>query len=335
MFQIVCIGSSSKDIFFPTKDGQVLNTPEDITAQKKMVFELGAKYHIDNRFESLGGCAVNVACGLRRLGVSSTCYAALGRDNIGQWIESELKKENVGVDFMQKEDCLTGLSAIVVDENSGERIIFSNQESNERLKINPEEIKNFAWISVTDLSGNWQDALKIIENVFSENAVKISYNPRGRNITEDAQSVYDFAKKTEIFFVNKDEAIELVTLVNTEVKDNEKINDEIFLLDELKKAGAKVVVITDGTRGAWVSDGIDIFHAEVLEVEAVDSTGAGDAFSSGFLAGYISDKNIEECLKMGIANGANVVSYYGAIEGLLHDHNISQFSEKIKVKKIN
>lgn len=335
MFQIICIGSSSKDIFFPTKEGQILDTPEDITAQKKMVFELGAKYHIDNRFEALGGCAVNVACGLRRLNISSACYATLGTDSIGQWIEAELRKENVGVDFIQKENCLTGLSAIVVDENSGERIIFSNQEANERLKINSEEIKNFNWISVTDLSGNWQDALKTVENVFNENAVKISYNPRGRNITEDAQSVYDFAKKTEIFFVNKDEAIELVTRVNAEVKDNGKINDEIFLLDELKKTGAKVAVITDGMRGAWVYDGIDIFHAEVLEVEAVDSTGAGDAFSSGFLAGYISGKNIEECLKMGIVNSAKVVSYYGAIEGLLYDHNISQYMGEIKIKKLN
>ena len=68
MKQVICIGSGSKDIFFPTTEGITQETPDDLTAQKKIIFELGAKYHIDNRFESLGGCAVNQACGLRRLG---------------------------------------------------------------------------------------------------------------------------------------------------------------------------------------------------------------------------------------------------------------------------
>jgi sugar/nucleoside kinase (ribokinase family) len=73
MEKIICIGSSAKDIFFPTNEGKIFETPKDITSQRKIAFELGAKYHIENRFESLGGCAVNVACGLRRLGIESSC----------------------------------------------------------------------------------------------------------------------------------------------------------------------------------------------------------------------------------------------------------------------
>ena len=55
-----------------------------------------------------------------------------------------------------KEDCPSGLSAIAVNKNSGERIIFSNQEANERLEIVPEKLESAEWISVSDPNGDWK-----------------------------------------------------------------------------------------------------------------------------------------------------------------------------------
>ena len=55
MSTIICIGSAAKDIFFPTGEGILLHTPEDVEAQEKVAFEVGAKYQVDDRFESLGG----------------------------------------------------------------------------------------------------------------------------------------------------------------------------------------------------------------------------------------------------------------------------------------
>lgn len=335
MSQIICVGSSSKDIFFPTKEGLVLDTPKDIAAQKKIVFELGAKYHIEDRFESLGGCAVNVACGLRRLGVLSSCYTVLGNDSDGKWIKEELEKEGVEINLIKKVNYSTGLSAIIIDEESGERIIFSNQEANEHLKIESSEISGYPWISVTDPSGDWRGILKDVAEIADKSKAKISFNPRGRNIVEDARAVYNFAGKSEVLFVNKDEAIEIISGINQKLKSDDKIDDENFLLTELKKTGAKVVVITDGRRGAWGYDGGDIFHVYAPEVKAIDATGAGDAFSSGFLAGYINDESLDKSLKMGIANGSNVVLRYGGREGLLNADNIKEFTVKIKIKKLN
>lgn len=335
MSQIICIGSSAKDIFFPTSEGVFLDTPEDITSQKKLAFELGAKYHIDSRFESLGGCAVNVACGLKRLGVESSCYTVLGDDIVGDWIKEGLEKEGIGVDLIKREKCLTGLSAIIVDSRNGERIIFSNQEANKYLKVDPTEIADFPWISVTDPNGDWRGVLQTVLDASDNNGAKISFNPRGRNIMEDVEKVYKFAGKAEIVFLNKDEAIEIIAKINKDKYSSEEINDEIFLLNELKKAGAGVVVITDGSRGAWSFDGTEIIHADILTVQAVDSTGAGDAFSSGFLAGYIKGNDLSKCLKMGIVNGASVVLHYGGIDGLLTEESIIEFLDKIEIQKLS
>lgn len=331
MKQIICIGSSAKDIFFPTNGGIITETPEDILSQKKILFELGAKYAISDRFESLGGCSINVACGLARLGESVSCYTVLGNDLIGEWIKNEIKKENVNSSLIETQECLSGLSAIIVDKNSGERVIFSNQEANENMKVISEKLGEADWIFISDPGGDWKKIAEDVLKVSEKNGAKVAFNPRGKNLEEDSKKVYELAGKTEIFFVNKDEAIEITKSIDKEVSD---LNNEAYLIAELKKSGAKVVVITDGRRGAWVSDEKETCHANGLEVDTIDTTGAGDAFSSGFLAAYIKDKNLAECLQWGIANSSSVVQFYGGTEGLLDENKIVDKTKEIKVEKI-
>lgn len=327
MKKIICIGSSAKDIFFPTSEGVALETPQDLKARKKIVFEAGAKYHIEDRFESLGGCAVNQSVGLSRLGMPVACYTMVGNDMDGEWIRREMEKEKIGSELIMEEKCPSGLSAIIVDQNSGERIIFSNQEANERMKIEKDKIKDAEWISVSDPNGNWKEILGNISEVVSETGAKLAFNPRGKNIQEDAGKVFEIAGKAEIFFVNKDEAIEIISSVQKSNAADYLCNEE-YLLQELKKSGAKTVVLTDGENGAWAISGAGATHIEARKIEKItDTTGAGDAFASAFLAAYIQGKKIEECLRWGIINGGNATTFYGGIKGLL--------SEKEIINKIN
>lgn len=317
---VICIGSACKDVFFPTAEGKIIETPEDILSKQKIEFELGAKYKIENRYEALGGCAANVAAGLSRLGISAQCYSHIGNDYIADWILTELKKNKVKTDLITKDKNLpSDMSAIVVDKKTGERVIFSNQKANGNLEIIPEKLKNTEWIFIGDLHGNWQHHIDLIFETARENKIKLAYNPRQSNIHDDAKKVIEKIAGAEILFVNKDEAIEIVLSAN-----NKKIDDEKYLLQELKKLSAKIVVITDGARGAWASDGKETFFVPGLKVPAIDSTGAGDAFSSGFLGAHIKGKKIDECLKWGIINSSNEVRFYGAIEGLLREEEIAK-----------
>ena len=320
MKKVICVGSTSKDIFFPTREGKIIETPEDLESQRKIVFEMGAKFHISDRYESLGGCGANQAAGLRRLNCEAFCYTAIGTDETGEWLRKEFVKNSIPLDLVQViPNSLSGLSAIVVDEGSGERIIFSNQEANEKLQINPEIFCDAEFVSITDLSGDWQGIAGATAAYCSREKIKIAFNPRGRNIKENPSKVFELAGKSEIFFVNKDEAIEIVSNVCRDDPSG-RLNDERYLLQELKKSGAKVVVITDGEKGAWAADEKNTVNVKAEKVEkVVDTTGAGDAFASGFLAAYIKNKNLEECVRWGVKNGANVVKYYGGVGGLLKE----------------
>lgn len=334
MPKIICIGQSCKDIFFPTTEGKIIDTPEDLASKQEIAFELGAKFKIDERYESLGGCAANVASGLARLDLAPLCYSHIGDDQASEWVKQELVKNGVDVSLVsQGKNCKSDLSAIIVDKNSGERIIFSNQSANKGLEIIPAIIKEAEWYFIGDLHGDWENDLETIFKTAAENDIKTAYNPRQSNIHDNAGYIVSKIAQCEILFLNKDESIEIISGLDEPVA-REKLDDEIFLVNKLKDLGAKMVVVTDGTRGAWATDGEKIFFAPALTTNAKDTTGAGDAFSSGFLAAHLKDKKIEECLRWGIVNSANSVDFYGGVEGLLDENAISQKIKEVEARQL-
>lgn len=335
--QIICIGSSSKDIFFPTGDGVVIDTPENLESQKKLAFEMGAKYQVEDRFESLGGCAANVSVGLARLGIEVSLATKVGDDDMASWIRKNMEKEGVDIKIMQSENnCQTDLSAIIVDKNSGDRVIFFNRDANEKLEIKAEDLKNSDWFFISALNSSsknsWMDNLEKILNIARKNKTRIAFNPGQKNIKENAGKIIEAIKAAKILMVNKDEALEIV--MNLENKESDKLNEESYLLKTLKDLGPDVVTLTDGARGAWAYDGKESVRAEALEINPQDTTGSGDAFSSAFLGAYFKNKKIAECLKWGIANGGSVAGFYGAIGGLLREDEISKRVNEIKINKL-
>ena len=319
----------------PTDKGTILDTPEDITSQKKLAFELGAKYQIDDRFEALGGCAANVSAGLARLGIKVGCCTKVGDDLLGEWIKNELKKKGVDTNLIQTEkNCKSDLSAIIVNAKSGERTIFFNRDANEKLEIFPKKLKDTDWIFVSALNGDWEKNLDAIISLIKKEKIKLAFNPGQRNIKDNPWKITEAIKNCDLLLLNKDEAIEITRNLQLTTSD-EQLNKEVFLAEKLRELGPEIVVITDGLRGAWASGGKNLFYIQATEDSPTDTTGAGDAFSSAFLAGCFKGKKIEESLKWGAANGGNAVKFYGAIEGLLNIGSMEKSAGDIEVKRIS
>jgi sugar/nucleoside kinase (ribokinase family) len=334
MDKIICIGSACKDIFFPTSEGEVVETPNDMLAQKKIIFELGAKYKIEERAEALGGCAANVAVGMSRLGIETACYSHIGDDENSKWIKKQLEKNGVDIGLIKSEKNYPGdLSAIVIDKKSGDRVIFSNQKVNAKLEIDEDELKEANWFFIGDLHGEWEEKIDRICEIAKKYGIKIANNPRQANLHDNPKKILEIIPKSDIIFLNKDEAIELI-MVSGKKCSSDELSDEKYLLKQFKGMGPEIVSITDGVRGAWATDGKEMVFAPGIKVEAKDTTGAGDAFISAFLAAYLKDKDLAECVRWGIAQSSHEVQFYGSIDGLLGEGAISEKAEKIKMEKI-
>lgn len=316
-YEVICVGSVSKDIFFPTDEGTIIETPEDIVSKRKIAFELGGKYRVADRYETVGGVAANVAHGLTRLGHRAACYSKRGQDEIGHWLAGEFKREKVSTEFLFADgEVKTDLSAIIVLIQNGERTIFHNRDANERLEIIDEKFADTSWVFVSALNGDWQGNLKKLLALKEKYGFALALNPGQHNIRENAECMLEAISQTEVLLLNKDEAIELIG-TQTELS-AEHLDDELFLLERLKDAGAGIIGMTDGKRGAWSFDGKEYWYCPIHTLNTVvDSTGAGDAFGSGFFAAILEGEPVERALCAGIANSGSVVGAYGAIEGLL------------------
>ena len=329
--EVLCVGSACKDIFFPTAEAEIIETPEDITSKRKMAFELGGKYRVDDRFEAVGGVAANISTGLSRLGYTTACYSNIGDDEMGRFILGELKKEGVLTDHISLDSgAKTDLSAIIVMTQNGERTIFHNRDANERLVVKAEDLKETKWLFVSSLNGAWQENLTLLLATKKENGLSLAFNPGQHNIKEDAAAILSAVKESDVLLLNKDEAIEIVLKV-APTTPHDMLDGETFLLKELFALGAKIIGMTDGTRGSWGYDGKECWFCPIHTQRGVlDSTGAGDAFGSGFLAAFMHNQILPAALAAGMANSGSVVGFYGASAGLLTPNELQTLVSDIK-----
>lgn len=332
---VLCIGSMGKDVFFPLTDSSV---DASLGSVRRFCFVCGDKVHVEDRFNALGGCACNVSIGLVRLGIEAVALGNVGTDDEGRWIVEVLRKEHVEDEKVcMVTDANTDLSMILVDPRTGERTIFVNRDVGESLLIRREDLVSAAWCFVGSLYGKYiHDNMHIIHDAIGKNEVKLIYNPGGHNIINDDSIVLDLVHHAQIVFVNKSEAqaiVEKFSLPHT----TEKISDERYLLDVLHqhmKNAEGIIVITDGRRGAWTrDDNGDILHTDTVDKVARDTTGAGDAFASGFIAAVMHGRSRSECMQWGAANSDAVIDQYGAQDGLLTYDIIKERSQNFDVTK--
>ncbi len=216
------------------------------------------------------------------------------------------------------------LSAIVVVAQSGDRVIFHHRDASERLHVTSLKLQGGGWLHVSALNGEWKKNLSTILEVKRSRGVSLALIPGQHNIHEDTPLILETLREVDLLVLNKDEAIEL-SLQTVPRPSDAELNDEVFLLKRLYSQGAKVISVTDGKRGAWATNGTEYWHCPIYtRAGVVDSTGAGDAFASGFFAAHVAGLPLSDSLRYGIANSGSVVGFYGAIDGLLRQGDIDE-----------
>lgn len=326
MYDIVVIGSATRDAFFKSKEFRIREQPESKTG-KEMCLELGAKLAIPEVIFTTGGGGTNIATTLARQGFKTACISRVGDDVSGGEVKKELKQEGIDdflqIDFIRK----TAYSLILVTEE-GERTILEFRGANDYLtekEINWENLKlsENSWLYLDSLAGNKEILSQAIKWA-KDNNLKIAFNP-GKAEISFGRELQQYLNEIDIFIVNEDEAA-IVAGIKYETKKEE----EIFA--ELDKAVKGIVVMSKGPRGVIVSDSKNRYSAGIPDSPVIDRTGAGDAFGSGFVSGYIqSNGNISFAIQLGTANATSVVQYFGAKKGILKKGEWGNYP-KVEVK---
>ncbi|MFA5871216.1 MAG: carbohydrate kinase family protein [Parcubacteria group bacterium] len=325
MYDLVSIGSVTRDITVVTDRGKIFKTPRDLLASKWLGFELGEKIKVDEVHQSMGGVAIGVSLGLQKLGFNSLPFSTLGDDEDARWLTKEIKKRKVkigGIAF--KKGRATPFSILLVDKKSGERVIFSQKSSGD---LDLSSIFRFKtkFLYVSSLKGKIKEQTKIILDYLKKNKTGLIVSPSTSQIRDDFIDLKKIMRNAQIIFLNRNEALEIASRLGV------KVNKSEMLLNLISKLGPETVCLTDGQNGAYVSHSSKIYYSPIEKVETVDVTGAGDSFAAGFLGFYLKGESLQDSLRAGILNSASVVRYLGTTRGLLSKKEIIGKLKKVKV----
>ena len=165
------------------------------------------------------------------------------------------------------------------------------------------------WIYMATMLGESSNTCKKITAYAKKNNIKLLFNPSTYLAEKGKNYLRPILSCANILILNKKEA---KLLLKTKTDNIKKI------LEALLNLGLGIVVVTEGKKGVHAYDGKIIYFIEAPKVKrVVSTTGAGDAFASGFLAGIIKKQDVEHALKIGNANAGSVIQYYGTKNKLL------------------
>ena len=317
MFDIITIGSATRDVFLQSEEFKVVKDSDFATGQAEC-FGLGSKIEIKKIVLTTGGGGTNTAVTFARQGLNTCCIGAIGNDYNGRELIDELKKENINTDYFQKSELseLTAYSVILVNPN-GERTILSYKGEGQNFEVNKISFDKLkaSWMFLDSLGGHY-DLLEKAVNWAVQNNIKLATNPGGKELNHGLDKLKPLFKHFSVVIMNKEEAAKLTGI-------NYKKEEEIFkLMDDIIDG---IFVMTKGPEGVTVSDGKNIYSAGIPNSPVVERTGAGDAFSSGFVVEYIKSGDVTKAIQAGTANASSVVTKFGAKEGILKNGEKSQW----------
>jgi len=307
MFDVITVGSATQDVYLFSRQFKAAKK-----AKNKVLagFAWGAKIEVDKVLREVGGGATNAAATFVRQGWQAACLVKVGDDPSGEYVLAALRKMKINTQLVVKDyDDQTALSVFFLNPE-GERAILvyrgASADFQERMVV--WRRLRAKWYYISSLGGNLNFLSRLVKHARQQKA-KIAINPGQRELKQ-TRRILPILRQADVVLVNQEEAGLLFRTSGAGI------------LKTLKKWQSGIFVVTNGQKGSSAFSGGKIWHATIRPVKAVDTTGAGDAFGSGFVAGLMAKPgDLAYALKLGSSNAAAEVKQIGAKNGLLSKHS--------------
>lgn len=321
-YDLITIGDIKLDTFVVLENAGVhceLKMPEC-----KLCLDYGKKIPVKIVDSQIAGSAPNVAVGLSRMGKKTAVVSVMGQDGTRKLAMEVMKSEGVDTRFIKTNPKSESSFSVVLSYKGEKTILASHLPRAYRLP----NIDGPKWLYMSELGDGYEKLFADVVSAVRLHKIRLGFNPGVVQINQGKQVLFDLIKVTTLLVVNLEEAQTLT---------KEKTSEIHGLLAALYRLGAKTVVITDGKNGAWSFDGVATHFCPIFPTKVVESTGAGDAFSSGMIGALSHNLPLSEALRWGAVNSASVIGYVGPQKGLLSVAQIKNRLKKVpgfKVKKV-
>jgi sugar/nucleoside kinase (ribokinase family) len=274
----------------------------------------------------LGGCALNAAVGLAKLGLHVGLLAKVGADGLGDFCANTLARQGVDIRGLKRSTSDSTSFSFIMVPKSGNRRILHTLGAN--ATFGPKDIDLslvegaqwafFGGLAITpSLEGrNLASAVKAVKKIGARVAADTAVNNRFSHADWERMLAPAY-KHFDIFFPSEEEA----RLITGE-------SDPETICATFRKRGVKIAGVKLGDKGSAVMSEEGFFRVPAYQVKCVDTLGAGDAFMAGMLAGMLLDYTPSRAARLGNAVAAHCVQAVGATTGLKPLKEILAFQKK-------
>lgn len=307
MARFICVGALVQDVFLSNSEALA---PVGVGNKWFERLELGGKFDVNKINFSTGGGASNAGTTFARQGHKVMALGIVGHDPAGEYVLTELDRERISTEFVSNtKEYNTGYSMILLAPN-GERTILTYRGAStyyelKHLKFEEATRQKADWLYVTSLNGQ-MDALKKLFLLAKAKGMMVAFNP-GKNELKQKKEMLNLLPMVDLLLTNKEEMAQIVPGETSRQ----------MLMNAIKLV--PIASITNGARGAFVSDGKIIVKAGLYDNlrRPADRTGAGDAFGSGLAVKLAEGKSLKQAVHFASANSSEVCQAIGAKTNIL------------------
>jgi len=255
------------------------------------------------------GNASNAAVAAARLGLNTALHAYVGDDRYGEECLEVLKNEEVSTDFMTAERGKQTNYHYVLWYGNERTILVKHEEFSYAVPRLDHEPK---WIYLSSLAANslpyHQELMRFLDTIPN---TRLAFQPGTFQMKLGADALLPLYKRSDLFVCNKEEAARILELSSVPPIE--------MLLSGMRALGPTIVIVTDGTNGAYAQAGNKRYRIPMYPDRRApyERTGAGDAFAATITAALALGRPLEEALLWGPINSMSVVQEVGAQKGLL------------------
>jgi ribokinase len=247
-----------------------------------------------------GGAGANVAVWLARSGATVTLIGRVGDDPAGREAAQALAAEGVDAQLAIDAARPTGTCVVLV-EPGGERSMLPDAGANAGLEavVLPQDATHLHVAGYALLHPGSRPAARALLAAARDGGLSVSVDPASAAPLRGANAFLEWIQGIDLLVPNRDEAAVLTGMPDPKAA------------ARTLTAQAREVVVTLGAQGALWTDGDSQLRAPALDVHAVDTTGAGDAFAAGLLAARMAGADPSDALGAGCSLAAEAVAREG------------------------
>jgi len=316
-YDFLGIGDITVDTFLRLKEAQVIRDGDGSKPKLCLNFADKIPYEAKYNVPAVGN-SPNAAVAAARLGLKSALMTNLGKDREGENCVEVLKNENVSTEFVTVNNNIKTNHHYVLWFEDDRTILVKHEKYNYHLR----EFGEPKWVYLSSLGENsLAFHQEILEYLNLHPKTKLAFQPGTFQMAFGKEALAGIYKRSDLFLCNKEET---QRILGTDERDISK------LLEMMAALGPKIVVITDGVKGAYTYDLKEMLFMRPYPdpKPPLERTGAGDAFSSTFTVALALGMSVRDALKWAPINPMSVVQQVGARAGLLTRKELEEYLAK-------